>query len=70
MSDDFPREKLRTQIWARVDDTTLDVIDEYMREREREARTPLSRSLVVREILEMWAQRYATRNAPSPIAAP
>lgn len=54
MSDERPREKLTTQIWARVDDATLDAIDEHMRDREREARAPLTRSRIVREILEQW----------------
>lgn len=47
--------KLLDTISARVDDATLAEIDEYQRQREREARTPLSRSLAVREILESWA---------------
>jgi hypothetical protein len=57
---------LVVQVCARIDDQTLTELDAYMREREREARMPLSRSLAVREILETWAiDRVSTRSTLS-----
>lgn len=49
------REKLLEQVCARLSAETVAEIDAYVREREQEARVPLSRSLGVREILERWA---------------
>lgn len=49
------REKLLQQVCVRLGDDVVAELDLYVREREREARIPLSRSLGVREILEEWA---------------
>jgi len=60
------RDKLLEQVCARLSSDTVDEIDAYVREREREARLPLSRSLGVREILEAWVrERRASRDAPT-----
>lgn len=50
--------KIRTmqQVCARLDDATVEELDRYVREREREARVPLSRSLGLREVLDAWAR--------------
>jgi hypothetical protein len=51
-----PRGKLLEQVCARLSSDTVDELDRYVREREQEARVPLSRSLGVREVLEAWAE--------------
>lgn len=49
---------------ARVDDPVLAEIDRYQRDRERETRVPLTRGLVMLEILERWArERREERDA-------
>lgn len=48
------RGKRRHTLAARVDDDVLDEVDRYQRERELETRVPLSRGLVMLEILEAW----------------
>lgn len=58
--------KLLHQVCARLNEQTLVELDAYVREREREARSPLSRSLGVREIMEAWA---AARRDSRPAAA-
>lgn len=50
------RDKLLEQVCARLSSDTVDELDSYVREREQEARLPLSRSLGVREILEAWVR--------------
>jgi hypothetical protein len=57
------REKLLEQVCTRLSADTVEVLDAYVREREREARVPLTRSLGVREIIERWAAER--RPAPS-----
>lgn len=53
--------KLLEQVCTRLDDETVEELDRYVRERERAARIPLSRSLAVREILRDWAiERHST----------
>lgn len=64
------RDKLLEQVCARLPSETVTELDAYVREREREARVPLSRSLGVREILEEWAEkRRRERSASTPHAA-
>lgn len=58
--------KLLHQVCARLNEATIAELDDYVRERQREARVPLSRSLGVREIVESWA---AERRASRPAAA-
>lgn len=58
------RDKLLEQVCARLSSETVAELDAYVREREREARLPLSRSLGVREILDAWAaERRASAEA-------
>lgn len=57
------REKLLEQVCTRLSADTVEALDAYVREREREARVPLTRSLGVREIIERWAAER--RPAPS-----
>lgn len=57
------REKLTHRVCARLDEATVTEIDAYQRERERTACTPLSRSVVMRELLEAWAQERARARA-------
>lgn len=40
----------------RVDEETLREVDDYQRQREAEARVPLSRGLVLLEIVDGWAR--------------
>ncbi len=49
------REKLLEQVCTRLSTDTVTELDAYVREREREAKVPLTRSLGVREIIERWA---------------
>ncbi len=49
------REKLLEQVCTRLSADTVTELDAHVREREREARVPLTRSLVMREIIERWA---------------
>jgi hypothetical protein len=49
------REKLLEQVCTRLSADTVTELDAYVREREREAKVPLTRSLGVREIIERWA---------------
>lgn len=61
------RDKLLERICARIEVDVLEEVDRFMREREREARVPLSRSLVVREILTTWAATRARARDPSAV---
>lgn len=60
-------EKVSTmqQVCARISDAAVKELDAYVREREREARVPLSRSLGIREILETWAADRAAARVDS-----
>ena len=49
------REKLLEQVCTRLSADTVTELDAYVREREREAKVPLTRSLGVREIIERGA---------------
>lgn len=50
------RGKREHVVAARVDDALLAEIDRYQREQERETKRPLSRALVLLELLERWAE--------------
>ena len=60
MSQGAARGKRMHTVATRVDEDLLQTIDLYQRQRERETRIPLSRGLVVLEILEEWARGRAT----------
>lgn len=59
------REKLLEQVCTRLSADTVTELDAYVREREREAKVPLTRSLGVREIIERWAADRRDVSTPS-----
>ncbi len=63
MSHGIARGKRMHQVCSRFDDETLEEVDRYQRERERSTRVPLSRSLIVLEIVESWARERAKARA-------
>jgi len=58
-------EKLVAQVNVRLPESVVAELDGHQRERERVAQIPLSRSLVIREILVEWARvRVRARVTP------
>jgi hypothetical protein len=60
---EISREKLLEVVQTRIPKDAADELDAFVREREAEARLPLSRSLGVREILVEWARCRAANRA-------
>lgn len=56
-------EKMLQQVTVRLPDETLEKIKRHQRERERDEGTPLSLSVVVRDIL---TERFADQPEPEP----
>lgn len=59
---EISREKLLEVVLTRLPKDVVDELDAFVREREMEARLPLSRSLGVREILVEWKRCRAARS--------
>lgn len=55
---EIDHEKLTAQTNVRYPDWVKEAVDRRMRERERETGLPLSRSLIIREILREWAASW------------